>query len=127
MYNRMSETTSKIATTSQKQNTMTPSSEQFLNPIERVVGEIAAAQEIIKQKKLLIMGLKLEIDQHHQENNFKDGDIIEGMRVEKITRSNGYEYKPAIINKINSIKRKAEEDGDVIAKPPTEYWRVGLV
>ena len=82
---------------------MTPSSEQFLNPIERVVGEIAAAQEIIKQKKLLIMGLKLEIDQHYQENNFKDGDIIEGIRVEKITRSNGYEYKPAIINKINVI------------------------
>ena len=104
---------------------MTPSSEQFLNPIERVVGEIAAAQEIIKQKKLLIMGLKLEIDQHYQENNFKDGDIIEGIRVEKITRSNGYEYKPAIINKINAIKRKAEEDGDVIAKPPTEYWRGG--
>ena len=80
----MSETTSKIATTSQKPNTMTPSSENFLNPIERVVGEIAAAQEIIKQKKLLIMGLKLEIDQHYQENNFKDGDIIEGIRVEKI-------------------------------------------
>jgi len=64
---------------------MTPCSENFLNPIERVVGEIAAAQEIIKQKKLLITGLKLEIDQHFQEKNFNDGDIIEGIRVEKIT------------------------------------------
>lgn len=104
---------------------MTPCSENFLNPIERVVGEIAAAQEIIKQKKLLITGLKLEIDQHFQEKNFNDGDIIEGIRVEKITRSNGYEYKPEIINKINSIKRKAEENGDVTPKPPTVYWRVG--
>ena len=121
----MSETTCNIATTSPKPNTMTPCSENFLNPIERVVGEIAAAQEIIKQKKLLITGLKLEIDQHFKEKNFNDGDIIEGIRVEKITRSNGYEYKPEIINKINSIKRKAEENGDVTAKPATEYWRVG--
>lgn len=104
---------------------MTPCSENFLNPIERVVGEIAAAQEIIKQKKLLITGLKLEIDQHFQEKNFNDGDIIEGIRIERISRTNGYEYKPEIINKINSIKRKAEENGDVTPKPPTVYWRVG--
>ena len=121
----MSETTCNIATTSPKPNTMTPCSENFLNPIERVVGEIAAAQEIIKQKKLLITGLKLEIDQHFKEKNFNDGDIIEGIRIERISRTNGYEYKPAIINKINSIKRKAEEEGDVTPKPPTVFWRVG--
>ena len=104
---------------------MTPFSEQFLNPIEREVGEIVAAQEIIKQKKDIIYSLRSELDKYYKKKAFKNGDIIEGIRVEKITRSNGYEYKPAIINKINAIKRKAEEDGDVIAKPPTEYWRVG--
>lgn len=103
----------------------TPSIENFLNPIERVVGEIVAAQDIIKQKKDNIYSLRSELDQYYKEKAFKNGDIIEGIRVEKITRSNGYEYKPEIINKINSIKRKAEENGDVIAKPPTEYWRVG--
>lgn len=101
----------------------THSGEQFLNPIERVVDDIARFSTRIRELNSLITGLKHELQQHYEQGAFEENQMFGDFKVVKITKKGSYEYPEDVVEKINQLKRKAELDHKLEPKK-IEYWIV---
>lgn len=114
----------KPVTKTQSRPMMTPSGDdQFLNPIERVVDDIARFSTRIRELNSLIAGLKHELQQHYEQGTFEENQKFGDLKVFKVKKTGSYEYPEEVVEKINQLKRKAELDHKLEPKK-IEYWVV---
>lgn len=113
----------KPVTKTQSHPMMTPSIDPLLNPIERVVDDIARFSTRIRELNSLVAGLKHELQQHYEQGAFEENQKFGDLRVFRVKKTGSYEYPEEVVEKINQIKRKAELDHKLEPKK-IEYWVV---
>ena len=105
--------------------------ERFPNPPQRLVKEIFAAQQIIKDQQEYVHSLKRELDKHLRVGTITDKMIVDGVSCVRCERKGKYIYSELADQYALKLKQdledrlqKEREDGIAVQGDSTFYWTV---
>ena len=111
---------------------MTPYIEEnFPNKPERLIKEIYAAQQIIKDQQEYVLSLKRELDNHLHVGTITDKIIFEGISCFRCCQQGKWnysemanQYAKKLKKDLNQRQALEREDGIATQDEPTYYWTV---
>ena len=105
--------------------------EKFPNKPERLIKEIYAAQQIIKDQEEYVRSLKRELDLHAGVGTITDTIIFDGISCTRCCRQGKWNYSEMADQYAKKLKKDLDqrlalerEDGIATQDEPTYYWTV---
>lgn len=114
-------------------NMTTPSieTERFPNKPERLIKEIYAAQQIIRDQEGYVQSLKRELDNHLHVGTITDKIIYDGIACTRCCRQGKWNhsemadlYARKLKEDLDQYLAKEIEDGIATQNEPTYYWLI---
>tara|TARA_R100000781_G_scaffold87647_1_gene53962 strand:- start:526 stop:876 length:351 start_codon:yes stop_codon:yes gene_type:complete len=105
--------------------------EKFPNKPERLIKEIYAAQQIIRDQEEYVQSLKRELDSHLHIGTITDKIIFDGVACTRCCKQGKWNYSEMADQFAKKLKKDLDqrlalerEDGIATQDEPTYYWTV---